>query len=47
MDVPRLVWIYPDDNGGKPGSVDIKTDDWLKKHIRVSFLCPVTMKPGR
>ncbi|CAM9320885.1 unnamed protein product, partial [Hapterophycus canaliculatus] len=47
VDVPRLVWIYPDDSGGKSGSVDIKTDDWLKKHIRVSFLCPVSMKPGR
>ncbi|CAM9316764.1 unnamed protein product [Scytosiphon promiscuus] len=47
VDVPRLVWIHPDDGGGKPGSVNIKTDDWLKKHVRVNFLCPVSMKPGR
>eukprot|EP00903_Cladosiphon_okamuranus_P015237 g14083.t1 len=47
LDVPRIVWIHPDDDSGKPGSVDITTDDWLKKPIRVNFMCPISMKPGR
>ncbi len=47
VDVPRIVWIHPDDSAGKPGSIDIKTDEWLKKTMRVNFLCPVSMKPGR
>lgn len=46
VDVPRLVWLYPDD-GSKPGSVDLTTDAWLKKPVRVSFLCPISMKLGR
>lgn len=47
VDVPRVVWIHPDDCGSKPGSIDITTDDWLKKPIRLNFLCPISMKPGR
>ncbi|CAM9732424.1 unnamed protein product [Ectocarpus sp. 12 AP-2014] len=45
VDCPRLAWIYPDDSG-KPRSVDITTDEWLKKPIRLVFLCPISMKPG-
>lgn len=46
VDVPRIVWIHADDCG-KPGSVDIANDDWLKKPLRINFLCPISMKPGR
>lgn len=46
VDAPRLVWVYPDDDG-KPGSVDLNSASWLKQPVRLVFLCPVSMKAGR
>lgn len=46
VDVPRVVWLYPAD-GANGADVDLKTDAWLKKPIRLTFLCPISMKPAR
>lgn len=46
VDIPRIVWLYPADEGSGT-STGLTTDAWLKKPVRLTFLCPVSMKPAR
>ena len=47
VDLPCLVWISPDDSGNPNDVDDLEDASWLSKPIRISFLCPVSMKAGR
>ena len=46
VDIPYLVWIFPDD-GGRAGDIGLDDASGLSRFVRIVFLCPISMKPGR